>query len=167
MTDVRWHRRLAVVAEIYDNEKTAHTLDVTTSVLEANGTVRFHNDQQRSTEELASVGGGAFIRKAAGGPQNTGSQRLLRIAAEGDRYDRAMWTATAKATGGSGNSNALVGTPETVAAALLDYVDLGVDILSARGYDLLDDARDFGKYVIPIVREEVAKRDRELASASA
>ena len=39
------------------------------------------------------------------------------------------------ATGGAGNSNALVGTPETVVAALLDYVDLGVDILSARGYD--------------------------------
>jgi hypothetical protein len=55
---------LAVVAEIYDNEKTAHTLDVTTSVLEVNGTVRFHNDQQRSTDELASVGGGAFIHKA-------------------------------------------------------------------------------------------------------
>lgn len=71
-----------------------------------------------------------------------------------------MWTPTAKATGGAGNSNALVGTPETVAQALLDYYDLGVDILSARGYDLLDDAIDFGRYVIPIVREEVAKRDR-------
>lgn len=86
-------------------------------------------------------------------------QRLLAIAEAGERYDRALWTPTAAATGGAGNSNALVGTPETVAQALLDYYDLGVDILSARGYDLLQDAVDFGRYVIPLVREEVAKRD--------
>ncbi|MGW2013806.1 LLM class flavin-dependent oxidoreductase [Streptomyces sp. NPDC001927] len=92
-------------------------------------------------------------------PQNTGSQRLIAIAEAGERYDRALWTPTAAATGGAGNSNALVGTPETVAQALLDYYDLGVDILSARGYDLLGDAVDFGRFVIPIVREEVAKRD--------
>ncbi|MFI7355874.1 LLM class flavin-dependent oxidoreductase [Streptomyces avidinii] len=96
-----------------------------------------------------------------GVPQNTGSQRLLAIAEAGERYDRALWTPTAAATGGAGNSNALVGTPETVARALLDYYDLGIDILSARGYDLLDDAVDFGRYVIPLVREEVAKRDAE------
>ncbi|MPY56822.1 LLM class flavin-dependent oxidoreductase [Streptomyces spongiae] len=97
-------------------------------------------------------------------PQNVGSQRLIAIAEAGERYDRALWTPTAAATGGAGNSNALVGTPETVAQALLDYYDLGVDILSARGYDLLGDAIDFGRHVIPIVREEVAKRDAERAA---
>ncbi len=86
------------------------------------------------------------------------------MAAEGERHDRALWTPTAAETGGADNSTALVGTPETVAEALLDYYDLGVDILSARGYDLLDDAIDFGRYVIPIVREEVAKRDAERAA---
>jgi alkanesulfonate monooxygenase len=96
-----------------------------------------------------------------GAPQNTGSQRLIAIAEAGERYDRALWTPTAAATGGAGNSNALVGTPETVARALLDYYDLGVDIVSARGYDLLGDAIDFGRYVIPLVRQEVAKRDAE------
>lgn len=100
-------------------------------------------------------------------PQNTGSQRLIAIAEAGERYDRALWTPTAAATGGAGNSNALVGTPETVAQALLDYYDLGVDVLSARGYDLLGDAVDFGRYVIPLVREEVAKRDAEREAAQA
>ena len=100
-------------------------------------------------------------------PENTGSQRLIEIAEAGERYDRALWTPTAAATGGAGNSNALVGTPETVAQALLDYYDLGVDILSARGYDLLGDAIDFGRYVIPIVREEVAKRDAAKAAEQA
>ncbi|MFE3873620.1 LLM class flavin-dependent oxidoreductase [Kitasatospora sp. NPDC059146] len=106
-------------------------------------------------------------RPVGGAPENTGSQRLIEIAEAGERYDRALWTPTAAATGGAGNSNALVGTPETVAQALLDYYDLGVDILSARGYDLLDDAIDFGRYVIPIVREEVAKRDAARAEAEA
>ncbi|MFE5123873.1 LLM class flavin-dependent oxidoreductase [Streptomyces sp. NPDC056669] len=127
------------------------------------------------TEELAwekarRTVGAIEARKASGEPvtrrhtgqahpQNSGSQRLIAIAEAGERYDRALWTPTAAATGGAGNSNALVGTPETVARALLDYYDLGVDILSARGYDLLGDAIDFGRHVIPIVREEVAKRD--------
>jgi len=110
---------------------------------------------------------GVWARRSNGNaPQNAGSQRLIAIADQGERYDRALWTPTAAATGGAGNSNALVGTPETVAQALLDYYDLGVDILSARGYDLLGDAIDFGRYVIPLVREEVAKRDAEKARAA-
>jgi alkanesulfonate monooxygenase len=104
-------------------------------------------------------------RRYTGTPENTGSQRLIAVAERGDRFDRALWTATAAVTGGAGNSNALVGTPETVAAALLDYYDLGCEILSARGYDILEDAIDFGRHVIPIVRDEVAKRDRERARA--
>ncbi|WP_035796827.1 LLM class flavin-dependent oxidoreductase [Kitasatospora mediocidica] len=97
-------------------------------------------------------------------PENTGSQRLIAIAEAGERYDRALWTPTAAATGGANDSNALVGTPETVAQALLDYYDLGVEIFSARGYALIDDAIDFGRHVIPIVREEVAKRDAAKAA---
>ena len=96
-------------------------------------------------------------------PENAGSQRLLSVAERGERHDRALWTVTAQATGGAGNSTALVGTPETVAAALMDYYDLGVRILSARGYDLLEDARQFGREVIPLVRQEVARRDAAAA----
>ncbi|GAB2926131.1 LLM class flavin-dependent oxidoreductase [Streptomyces mayteni] len=127
------------------------------------------------TEELAWEKAhrtvGAIRARRAGvdrpAPENTGSQRLIAIAERGERFDRALWTPTAAATGGAGNSNALVGTPETVAAALLDYYDLGVDIISARGYDLLGDAIDFGRHVIPLVREEVARRDAELAASRA
>ncbi|GLF93277.1 LLM class flavin-dependent oxidoreductase [Streptomyces yaizuensis] len=118
----------------------------------------------------ARNGRGASVTERHNGrprPQNTGSQRLVAIAEAGERYDRALWTPTAAATQGAGNSNALVGTPETVAQALLDYYDLGVDILSARGYDLLGDAIDFGRHVIPIVREEVARRDADRAAQGA
>jgi len=91
--------------------------------------------------------------------QSTGSRRLIAIAGRSERFDRALWTPAALATNGADASHALVGTPETVAQALLDYYDLGAEIFSARGYDLLEDAVEFGRHVIPIVREEVARRD--------
>ena len=99
-------------------------------------------------------------------PENVGSQRLLAAAAKGELHDRALWTPLAAATGAGGNSTALVGTPETVAQALLDYVDIGVTTLLIRGYDPYDDAIDYGRHVLPIVREEVAKRDAEKAAAA-
>ena len=57
-----------------------------------------------------------------------------------------------------GASTALVGSYETVAAAILDYVDLGADLVSIRGYDNLNDAIDYGRYVLPLVRSELAHR---------
>ncbi|WP_263118214.1 LLM class flavin-dependent oxidoreductase [Cellulomonas sp. RIT-PI-Y] len=104
--------------------------------------------------------GGLWVQTPSGtGPANVGSQRLLEIAARGDRHDRALWTPTASATGARGASTALVGTPETVAAAILDYVDLGAELISIRGYDNLNDAIDYGRYLIPLVREELAHRE--------
>jgi alkanesulfonate monooxygenase len=116
---------------------------------------------------IKGVKDGNGLPSAAGTPENAGSQRLLAAVADGDRHDRALWTAPTGLTGGGGNSTALVGTPETVAAALLDYYDLGITLLSARGYDIYDDAIDFGRYVIPLVREEVARRDATAAATAA
>jgi alkanesulfonate monooxygenase len=96
---------------------------------------------------------------ASGGPANAGSQRLLAAAEKGERHDRALWTAPARATGAPGNSTALVGSPETVAAAILDYIDIGVTRILIRGYEPYDDAVDYGKRVIPLVREEVRRRE--------
>ncbi|MFJ5228695.1 LLM class flavin-dependent oxidoreductase [Kitasatospora sp. NPDC088391] len=100
-------------------------------------------------------------------PANVGSQRLLAAAAKGDRHDRALWTATAKASGAAGNSTALVGSPETVAQALLDYVDIGVTTVLIRGYDPLDDAVDYGRELLPLLRQEVARRDAAQPLAAA
>ena len=105
-------------------------------------------------EDRTKDGGSLTRRHPLKDPENAGSQRLLAVAEKGERHDRALWTVTAAATGGAGNSTALVGTPETVAAALMDYYDL-----SARGYALLGDARECGREVIPLVRAEVARRD--------
>ncbi|CAI7980722.1 Alkanesulfonate monooxygenase [Frankia sp. Hr75.2] len=86
-------------------------------------------------------------------------------ASRGERHDRALWTALAAATGAGGNSTALVSTPETVAQALLDYVDIGVSTLLIRGYDPYDDAVDYGRQLIPLVRDEVRRRDLAAAAA--
>lgn len=116
-------------------------------------------EKARRIHDVLSQGpGAAWFRSSLGGaaPQNVGSQRLLEIAARKDVHDRALWTPTA--TGAAGASTALVGTPETVAAAILDYVDLGTDLISIRGYDNLDDVIDYGRYILPLVRQELAHR---------
>ena len=98
------------------------------------------------------------MRFGAGAPQNVGSQRALAFANKAELYDRALWTKTAAVTNASGASTALVGSPETVAAAILDYIDRGASLVSIRGYDTLADAVDYGRYVMPLVREELAHR---------
>jgi alkanesulfonate monooxygenase len=99
-------------------------------------------------------------------PANVGSQRLLAAAAKGELHDRALWTPLSAAVGAAGNSTALVGTPETVAQALLDYIDIGVTTILIRGYDPYNDAIDYGRHVLPLVREEVARRDAEKDAAA-
>ena len=79
-------------------------------------------------------------------------------------HDKRLWTPIAAAVGGAGNTTALVGTPEQVAEAMLDYYDLGVTTLLIRGFDPLADALAYGRELIPLVRTEVARRDREHAA---
>ncbi len=62
------------------------------------------------------------------------------------------------ATGARGASTALVGTPQTIIDSILDYVELGCDLISIRGYDNLNDAIDYGRYILPGVRAELTKR---------
>ena len=103
---------------------------------------------------LINRGGGSAPRR-----QNVGSQRLLQAAAEAEVHDTCLWTSLAAATGAQGNSTALVGTPETVAQALLEYYKLGATSLLIRGYDPRPDAIQYGEELIPRVRELVAAHD--------
>jgi alkanesulfonate monooxygenase len=97
-------------------------------------------------------------------PQAVGSQRLLDAAARGEIHDKRLWTPIAAATGAAGNTTALVGTPEQVAEALLDYYDAGCTTLLIRGFDPLQDAIDYGRDLIPLVRQEIAHRERQAVS---
>lgn len=43
----------------------------------------------------------------------------------------------------------------------MDYYDAGVTTLLIRGFDPLEDAIAYGRDVIPLVRAEVQKRERQ------
>ncbi|HZO32751.1 MAG TPA: LLM class flavin-dependent oxidoreductase [Chloroflexota bacterium] len=100
-------------------------------------------------------------------PQSIGSQRLLDAAARSEVHDRCLWTPIAAATGARGNTTALVGTPETVAAALVDYYEAGATTLLIRGFDPLNDVIQWGEQLLPLVHAEVARRDRLAATDEA
>ena len=94
-------------------------------------------------------------------PQSEGAWRLLRFAAEGNVHDERLWMPIAAASGASGSTTCLVGTPRQVADSLLAYYDLGCSAFIIRGFDPLADAADYGRELIPLVREGVSERGRE------
>lgn len=94
-------------------------------------------------------------------PQNVGSQRLLAIAKKGEVQDRALWYPTVTATNARGASTALVGSFQTVVDAILDYTNLGAELISIRGYDNLNDAIDYGRYILPKVREGLVEQAKK------
>ncbi len=98
-------------------------------------------------------------------PANEGSRRLLAAAAQGSRLDKRLWTGIAALTGAQGNSTGLVGTPDQVADAMLDYYDLGITTFLIRGFDPLVDAIQYGRELIPRVRSLLAAREA-LATAA-
>ncbi|CAI2489098.1 Alkanesulfonate monooxygenase [Serratia ficaria] len=106
-----------------------------------------------ATEHAAQTGAGHKNK-----PNSVGAQRLLQTVAQGDVVDKRLWTGIARLVGGGHNSTALVGTPEQVADALLDYYDLGVRNILIRGFDPLNDAQEYGKELLPIARAKIAQR---------
>ena len=82
-------------------------------------------------------------------------------------HDQRLWTAIAAATGASGSTTALVGTAEQVAESLLDYYDAGASTVLIRGFDPLEDAIEFGRELVPLVRGGVERRQpRVVATGS-
>jgi alkanesulfonate monooxygenase len=70
----------------------------------------------------------------------------------------------AEATGATGNTSCLVGTPEQVARALLEYYKLGVRSFLIRGFDPFEDTIDFGRELIPRLRAGAAELDQAKAA---
>jgi len=102
------------------------------------------------------------VRESAGlaapkAAPNVGSQRLLEAAALGDRPEGRLYTAIAAATGARGNTTALVGTPEQVAEAFMEYYELGVSTFLIRGFDPLGDAVEYGRSLLPATRHLFAR----------
>jgi alkanesulfonate monooxygenase len=97
-------------------------------------------------------------------PSNEGSRRLLAAAAQGERWDKRLWTGAALLTGARGNTTSLVGTPEQVAEALCDYHALGITTFLIRGFDPLEDAIEYGRSLLPLTRQMITERTRMAAA---
>ena len=98
---------------------------------------------------------------------SVGSERLQRQAAARDVHDERLWYGVTKLTGPGGNSTALVGTPRQVADALTAYRRAGVDAVLIRGFDPLDDVVDWGRELIPLLREQAVRTPAGTAALSA
>jgi alkanesulfonate monooxygenase len=101
--------------------------------------------------------------KKANATTSVGRMRLIEMSENGDVLDERLWMKVAKLTGAAGNSTALVGTPEQVAEAMLRYYDLGITAFVLKGFDPLNDAVDYGKRLLPLVRDGVAVRPPTLS----
>ena len=114
----------------------------------------------KALREAGQAGRSRFnAREVATAPPNEGSRRLLAAAAQGTRLDKRLWTGMAALTGAQGNSTGLVGTPDQVTDAMMDYYDLGITTFLIRGFDPLADAVQYGQELIPRVRALVAGRE--------
>lgn len=88
---------------------------------------------------------------------SVGGQRLRSQGAEALVHDERLWYGVARLTGAAYNATALVGTPGQVAESLLRYRELGIDAFLIRGFDPYDDAVDYGRELIPRLREATAE----------
>ena len=98
------------------------------------------------------------VDRDTSGTTSVGRKRLIAMSAEREVYDERLWMKVANLTGAAGNSTALVGTPEQVAEAMLRYYDLGCTTLLLKGFDPVPDAVQFGKELLPMVREGAEHR---------
>ncbi|NQX28797.1 LLM class flavin-dependent oxidoreductase [Microbacteriaceae bacterium VKM Ac-2854] len=108
---------------------------------------------QKAEEVVAGLSGTVWPSKDP--RTNVGSLRLQQIAERSERHDTALWTPRSIA-GSGGASSLLVGSPDTIADAILEYVKLGADIISLPSLGSTQEAQDTGRYIIPLVREKLA-----------
>jgi alkanesulfonate monooxygenase len=116
---------------------------------------------------LAAMSGGQkgwSRQETAAGPVDNAGKRLMRFAMERDLHDERLWMPIARATGALGNTSCLVGTAEQVADALLRYYRLGVASFLIRGFDPANDTVEFGRELIPRIKDGAVDIDR-LAAA--
>jgi alkanesulfonate monooxygenase len=116
----------------------------------------------RANKILAAMGGnkGWSRQEATSGPVDNAGRRLFGFALERDVHDARLWMPIARATGALGNTSCLVGTPEQVADAILEYYKLGIGSFLIRGFDPMNDTIDFGRELIPRIKAGAAAIDR-------
>lgn len=88
-----------------------------------------------------------------------GFRRTEALAQRGDRLEKCFWNGINQLRGGQSNSGALVGTPEQLTDALMDYYRAGVSAFILRGFDPVEDVIAIGRDLAPRLRAAVAEHD--------
>lgn len=117
---------------------------------------------------LAAMGEARGWRRQqdAAGPVDHAGKRLMGFALEKDIHDQRLWMPITRATGALGNTSCLVGTPEQVSEAILEYYRLGIGSVLIRGFDPLNDAAEFGRELIPLIKAGAAAIDNRIAAGA-
>jgi len=94
----------------------------------------------------------ARAQKAFAKMDSVGQQRM--VALHGGKRDKLevspnLWAGVGLVRGGAGT--ALVGDPETVAARIKEYADLGIDTFIFSGYPHLEESYRFAELVFPLI----------------
>src|SRR5207249_10287700 len=111
------------------------------------------------------VGGGG--RKAGGGPAaaHPCGGGLVGYGGRGGRQGERLWMGIARATGAPGNTSCLVGTPEQIAAAVLEYYRLGIHSFLLRGFENPQDTVAIGRDLIPLIKRGALAIDQQAEAA--
>jgi alkanesulfonate monooxygenase len=116
----------------------------------------------RNAERLISKVSPTIIKKKAELAEkgdSIGAKRLHQLMEKGkDNHFKIgpnLWAGLTQVL--SGNSIALVGTPDQVADRVIEYVELGFDNVLLRGFPHLETIQQVGELVIPRVREKLAQ----------
>lgn len=93
-----------------------------------------------------------------------GFRRTEALAQRGDRLEKCFWNGINLLRGGQSNSGCLVGTPEQLTDALMDYYKAGVSAFILRGFDPVEDVIAIGRDLIPRLRSAVEKHELQPVS---
>jgi len=124
-----------------------------------------------AADELISRLDDKTIAKAQAAFATMDSEGQRRMAAiHGGRRDKLevapnLWAGVGLMRGGAGT--ALVGDPETVAARMKEYADLGIETFIMSGYPHLEEAYRFAELVFPHLSRRLAQRTGQLPAAPA
>lgn len=105
----------------------------------------------------------ASAQQIIGRMDSVGQQRMSQL--HGGRRDRLevspnLWAGVGLVRGGAGT--ALVGDPQTVAARIREYQDLGIDTFILSGYPHLEEAYRFAELVFPLLSAQNSGSIRQL-----
>ena len=97
-----------------------------------------------------------MMQKHQSGTDSEGEKRQRLLRDQGDWVAPNLWTGIGRARLGVGL--ALVGSGESVAARIREYVAEGIDTFIFSGYAHLEESQRFGKYVMPHFSESAGQQ---------